>query len=173
MSVKCLGTFIISRPTSNCSRWWKFVYTECCHDVTLRASNANVQRRNAIFLKYLSSFLVCQTNSLSLSEYLLVYVCTSRFLLAVYVYSIGFTGAKGFVWLSFYVVYLPVLYRYYFVSSTYRAATLVYNVVIKFTDGWVSGSSWVVGVHPSTGHSRRWASIVVGEDICKEIIIAI
>ena len=95
----------------------------------------------------------------------------SRFLFTVYVYSIGFAGAKGLVWLSFYVVYLPVLYLYYSVSSTYRAATLVYNVVIEFTDGWVRG--WVAGVHPSIGHSRRWTSIVVGEDICKEIIITI
>ena len=38
-----------NRPTLGCSHWWEFVYTECCHDIILRASTANVQRHNVIF----------------------------------------------------------------------------------------------------------------------------
>ena len=45
-----LGTFMISRPTLSCSYWWKFVYTEYSRDI-IRASVANVQRRNVIFLQ--------------------------------------------------------------------------------------------------------------------------
>ena len=26
---------MIIRPTLDCSHWWEFVYTECCHDVIL------------------------------------------------------------------------------------------------------------------------------------------
>ena len=30
-----LGTLMISRPTLSCSHWWKFVCTECPHDIIM------------------------------------------------------------------------------------------------------------------------------------------
>ena len=40
----CLGPFMTRRPTSSCSHWWEFVYTECCHDVIfdLHASSTSL-----------------------------------------------------------------------------------------------------------------------------------
>ena len=41
---KCLGILMIHRPTLGCDHWWKFVHTECYHEVIfiLRASIENV-----------------------------------------------------------------------------------------------------------------------------------
>ena len=43
---------MINRPTLNCSHWWEFVYTYCCHDI-ICASLANFQRLNVIIVTVL------------------------------------------------------------------------------------------------------------------------
>ena len=69
-----------------------------------------------------------------------------------------------YVWVSVCDVCLQYVLCGY-VSYTYQAAALVHNEVSESKDVWVGD--------PFTGQSWWWASKVVREDICKEIIIAI